>query len=70
MSRFGLGRLGRYVAGRIERWLPNPFVFAVILTYIVFLGGRRAVENRSPAQMLSYWNEGFWGSSISACRWS
>lgn len=44
----------------IRRWLPNPFLFALILTYLVFLSGV-AVEDQLPVEMLQFWYNGFWG---------
>ena len=27
-------KLGEAIADRIERWMPNPFLFAILLTYL------------------------------------
>jgi short-chain fatty acids transporter len=39
--------------------MPSPFLFAIILSYIVFLGGI-LVEGSGPADMVTYWFDGFW----------
>ena len=30
-------KLGEGIADRIERWMPNPFLFAILLTYLACL---------------------------------
>lgn len=39
--------------------MPSPFVFAIGLTYVVFLSGL-LVEGRSPVEMVQFWQDGFW----------
>lgn len=53
-------RLGHRLAAVVEEWMPNPFLFALILSYIVFVAGI-VIEGVSPFAMISYWNDGFWG---------
>lgn len=45
----------------INRWLPDPFLFAVILSIIVYLGGMLAT-GMGPVEMLAAWGNtsGFW----------
>lgn len=52
-------RLGSRIADVVERWMPSPFLFAIILSYIVFLGGV-LIEGAGPAAMVGYWYDGFW----------
>jgi short-chain fatty acids transporter len=52
-------RFGSRVAGVVEHWMPSPFLFALILTYVVFVAGV-VVEGASPVQMVQFWNDGFW----------
>src|SRR5699024_7078164 len=52
-------RFGARVAGVVERWMPSPFLFAILLSYLVFLGGI-VIEGASPAAMVGYWYDGFW----------
>lgn len=43
-----------------QRYLPDAFIFAVVLTLAVFVMGI-AFEDQSPVNMVQYWGEGFWG---------
>jgi short-chain fatty acids transporter len=52
-------RFGSRVSDVVERWMPSPFLFAVILTYVVFVAGV-AIEGASPVAMAGYWRDGFW----------
>jgi short-chain fatty acids transporter len=42
-----------------KRYLPDAFVFAIILTAIIFLCGM-LFEGKSAIQMVNYWGDGFW----------
>lgn len=57
--RSSLQNVGSGVSRVIERWMPNPFLFALILTYVVFLGGL-GFQGRSAVEMLQFWYGGFW----------
>ncbi|WP_049923115.1 short-chain fatty acid transporter [Halopiger djelfimassiliensis] len=52
-------RAGEGIADVVERWMPSPFLFAIILTYIVFLVGI-VVEGQGPTEMVFFWYDGFW----------
>ncbi|MDY6764262.1 MAG: TIGR00366 family protein, partial [Halobacteria archaeon] len=52
-------RIGTRISRVVERWMPSPFLFAIILTYIVYVGGI-VIEGRGPFEMLQFWNQGFW----------
>ncbi len=69
MGRIGIYRLGWLLSARIERWMPNPFKFALLLTYIVFVAGL-LLEDQTTVQMLSFWNKGFWGLLEFGMQWS
>ncbi|MFC4557579.1 short-chain fatty acid transporter [Virgibacillus kekensis] len=43
----------------VQRYLPDAFLFAVILTFIVFILGM-AITGSSPVDMVQYWGDGFW----------
>jgi len=44
----------------VQKYLPDPFLFAVILTIItLFLGVVFTAQN--PIQMIHHWGDGFWG---------
>ncbi len=34
-----LERIGYRLSAWVERWMPGPFLFALILSYVVFLAG-------------------------------
>ncbi len=43
----------------LQRWLPNAFIFAIILTLVVFAAGM-LFERQPPAAMVEFWGEGLW----------
>ncbi|MGN2338201.1 short-chain fatty acid transporter [Clostridium cagae] len=43
----------------VQRYLPNPFIFASILTIIVYIAGM-IITKQGPIEMLVHWNNGFW----------
>lgn len=43
----------------MQRFLPDPYIFVVILTLVVFLLGLFVV-GRTPVEMVSFWGDGFW----------
>lgn len=44
----------------VQNYLPDPFLFAVILTLIVFVAGM-GVTSQGPLEMINHWGNGFWG---------
>jgi len=44
----------------MQRYLPDPFLFVVILTFLVF-GLGLIFTNNGPYQMVQHWGAGFWG---------
>lgn len=43
----------------VQKFLPDPFLFAVILTFIVFILGI-LVTGQGPIDMILHWYDGFW----------
>lgn len=43
----------------VQRYLPDAFLFAVLLTLVVYVLGV-VMTDSSPMQMVQYWGEGFW----------
>lgn len=43
----------------VRRWLPDAFLFAVILTFVVFIFGI-VFKGQSPIEMVNFWGKGFW----------
>ena len=44
----------------VERYLPDPFLFAVLLTFVVLIMGLVWTPS-GPLEMIRYWGDGFWG---------
>ncbi len=44
----------------VERWLPDPSIFVLLLTLVVFLAGM-GFEAQTPIAMIGHWGDGFWG---------
>ena len=46
----------------VNRWLPDPFLFAIILTIVVFIGSLIGT-GQSPVELVNAWgnDKGFWG---------
>ncbi len=43
----------------MERWLPDPFIFCALLTFLVF-GGALIFTKASFMGVIGYWVDGFW----------
>lgn len=43
----------------VQRYLPDAFLFAIILTFIVYLLGILFTSS-GPSQMVEHWGTGFW----------
>ena len=52
-------RVGFRMSKVVERWMPSPFVFAILLTYIVYGAGLVATDS-GPVELLEFWYGGFW----------
>ncbi|MEW6489062.1 MAG: short-chain fatty acid transporter [Thermodesulfobacteriota bacterium] len=52
-------KMTRFFVALVQRYLPDPFLFAAILTFIVYIGGLVLTEN-TPYQMVQHWGNGFW----------
>jgi len=59
-SRSGfVERVGHSIAGNVQSWLPNPFLFAIVLTFIAYVMGVGLTDS-GPMEMIKHWNAGFW----------
>lgn len=54
-----LARIGGWCGREFKRWLPDPFVFAVLLT-IVTAGAAMLWVGASPLEVVTGWYDGFW----------
>ncbi|MFC6734583.1 MULTISPECIES: short-chain fatty acid transporter [unclassified Haladaptatus] len=52
-------RAGYRLAGVVERWMPSPFLFVLILSYVTFVLGM-VIEGTGPSEMVMHWFDGFW----------
>ncbi len=52
--------LGNFFSGLARRWLPDAFLFAIILTLICYIAGIVG-EGKGPVEMIGFWGDGFWG---------
>lgn len=50
---------GSFCARLSKQYIPNPFIFAIILSVVVFLLGV-ALTDSGPFSMVEHWYEGFW----------
>ena len=55
----GIMKIGSYLIRLSMKYMPDPSIFAVVLTFIAFLLGV-FVANVSPMQMVVNWYKGFW----------
>ncbi|HSJ37630.1 MAG TPA: short-chain fatty acid transporter [Planococcus sp. (in: firmicutes)] len=49
----------RFSNNLMERYLPDPFLFVIILTLVVF-GLGLGLTDSSPVEMVAFWGGGFW----------
>lgn len=55
-----LEAMGHGIARNVERWMPDPFLFAIILVFIIFILGM-IIERQNPYAMMEFMYKGFWG---------
>ncbi|MBS3681941.1 short-chain fatty acid transporter [Ornithinibacillus massiliensis] len=55
-----LGAITNFFDRMVRRYLPDAFLFAIILTFVVFILGM-IFTGSSPVNMVKYWGGGFWG---------
>ncbi|WP_413376600.1 short-chain fatty acid transporter [Alkalihalobacillus sp. 1P02AB] len=53
------GGLIRFFDRMVQRYLPDAFIFALLLTFIVFILGIFMTES-TPVDMVNHWGSGFW----------
>ena len=52
-------RFGEAIADRVERWMPSPFLFAILLTYVA-AGAAFISEGSGVTEIALSWYGGFW----------
>jgi short-chain fatty acids transporter len=53
-----MSALSQFFTKLSRRYLPDAFIFALLLTLVVFVAGLGI--GKSPIQMIDYWGKGFW----------
>lgn len=54
-----LNFISRPLVRLVDRWLPDPYIFVVILTLVVMIAAM-GVEGQSPMAVVQMWGAGFW----------
>jgi len=54
-----LEALGHRISASVEKWMPDPFLFAVLLTFLTYVMGI-VIAGSSPMDMVLNWYKGFW----------
>ena len=52
-------KFGEGIADRVERWMPSPFLFAIILTYVAALTAFLS-QGSGLTEITAAWYGGFW----------
>jgi len=52
-------RMGSYFSRWADKYMPDPFLFAILLTFLTLILGIIFTDN-GPFAMLKHWNKGFW----------
>ncbi|MTH64079.1 short-chain fatty acid transporter [Paracoccus shanxieyensis] len=54
-----LNVISRPLVRLVDRWLPDPYIFVVILTLVVMVAAM-GIEGHSPMAVVGMWGTGFW----------
>lgn len=52
--------LSRPAVRLVERYLPDPYIFVLLLTLVAAIAAM-LIERQSPLTIMRYWGDGFWG---------
>ncbi len=53
-------RMGYGISRSVERWFPDPFLFAIILLFIVYIMAL-VIQGSNPYECMQFMYQGFWG---------
>lgn len=53
-------RIIRFCVKMVQRWLPEPFIFAVLLTFVAAVVAM-PVCHQTPLEVIEHWGGGVWG---------
>lgn len=56
----GVSLLSDFFASIIKKFMPDPFIFAILLTLLIIILGV-LFEGKTPTEMITFWGDGFWG---------
>lgn len=54
-----ISRVSRFMTTLVSRYLPDPLIFAVLLTFITFACAW-GLTDATPAKLVGMWGDGFW----------
>lgn len=54
-----IGKISHYMTNLVSKYLPNPLIFAIILTIILFICAI-ALTPHGPLDMVTMWGDGIW----------
>lgn len=54
-----IASLSRFFTQVVHRFLPDPLIFSILLSLLVFVGSLALTET-TPLALIGYWGEGFW----------
>ncbi len=52
-------RITNFSVSLVQKYLPDPFLFAIFLTFIVFIAGVFSTDS-GVVEMTEHWGAGFW----------
>lgn len=58
-KKTGLQKISQFFVTLLQRYLPDPFIFAIVLTFVVFLFVMPST-GQGPMQVVNAWAGGFW----------
>lgn len=63
-----IGRISRFMTRFVSRWLPDPLIFAMLLTLLTF-GIALWLTPQTPISMVRFWGMASGICWPSGCRW-
>lgn len=54
-----LNKAAKPLVKLVDRYLPDPYIFVLLLTLVVLIAAVVA-EHKSPLEVINYWGDGFW----------
>lgn len=55
-----LNKVSKFFVNIVQRYLPDPFIFCILLTLFVFIVAM-PLTGQGPLQMVQHWGNGVWG---------